>query len=102
MNVGAANLRPSESIRLLKKWISVLNSTDGNRWIVQMQLTRKDRLGLVIPPTEVGGYLKYGLFGRKARQDLNDPPASAGGISARGDCFAKVGPEPSTDFHRWY
>jgi cysteine dioxygenase len=43
---------------------------------------------LVIPPTEVGGYLKYGLFGREARQDLNDPPASAGGISARGDCPA--------------
>jgi hypothetical protein len=28
----------------------------------------------------VGGLLKSGLFGRQMRQDLNHPPASAGGI----------------------
>jgi hypothetical protein len=30
--------------RLPKKWISVLNTTDGNRWMVQMQPKNQDRL----------------------------------------------------------
>jgi hypothetical protein len=34
----------------------------------------------IIPPTEVGGYFKYSLFPPKKRLDLNNPPASAGGI----------------------